>query len=74
VLAVERADRRMTLKAWVRLVDGVPAAAETTRTLQDYVKGRLVPYKYPREIVYLADLPKTGTGKLDRQALRTLTA
>lgn len=74
VLAVELADRRMTLKAWVRLVDGVAAAETTTRALQDYVKGKLVPYKYPREIVYLADLPKTGTGKLDRQALRTLTA
>jgi len=28
-----------------------------------------VPYKYPREIRYLDELPKTGTGKIDRQAL-----
>jgi len=33
------------------------------------VKGRLLPYKYPRLISYVNDLPKTGTGKIDRQAL-----
>jgi acetyl-CoA synthetase len=33
------------------------------------VKGRLLPYKYPRSVDYLDDLPKTGTGKIDRQAL-----
>jgi acetyl-CoA synthetase len=38
--------------------------------LQDYVKQRLVPYKYPRIIEFRDDLPKTGTGKIDRQALR----
>ena len=49
----------------------MPAAASdaTTRTLQDYVKGRLLPYKYPRLVAYLDELPKTGTGKIDRQAL-----
>jgi acyl-coenzyme A synthetase/AMP-(fatty) acid ligase len=29
-----------------------------------------VPYKYPRVVEYLTDLPKTGTGKIDRQALK----
>ena len=43
----------------------------TTRKLQDFVKARLVPYKYPRVVRYLDSLPKTGTGKIDRQALRT---
>ena len=49
----------------------MPAAASdaTTRALQDYVKGRLLPYKYPRIVAYLDELPKTGTGKIDRQAL-----
>jgi acetyl-CoA synthetase len=41
----------------------------TTRALQDFVKQKLVPYKYPREIRFLDELPKTGTGKIDRQAL-----
>ena len=51
---------------------GVMMAA--TKALQDYVKGRLVPYKYPREIQFLHELPKTGTGKIDRQqVLKTLS-
>ncbi len=33
------------------------------------MKSRLVPYKYPRRVVYVDALPKTGTGKIDRQAL-----
>jgi acetyl-CoA synthetase len=37
--------------------------------LQDFVKEKLLPYKYPREIKFIDELPKTGTGKIDRQAL-----
>jgi acyl-coenzyme A synthetase/AMP-(fatty) acid ligase len=33
------------------------------------VKAKLLPYKYPREVCFLDELPKTGTGKIDRQAL-----
>ena len=69
VLALELPDRRMTLKAVVVMNDCDFDAAETTRSLQDYVKGRLLPYKYPREVQFLSELPKTGTGKIDRQAL-----
>ena len=69
VLALELPDRRMTLKAVVVMNDCDFDAAETTKTLQDYVKGRLLPYKYPREVQFLSELPKTGTGKIDRQAL-----
>ena len=35
--------------------------------LQDFVKAELLPHKYPREIKFIDDLPKTGTGKIDRQ-------
>ena len=69
VLAVEGADRLTALKAYVVLDDGWSGSKETTRGLQDYVKGRLLPYKYPRTVVYLNELPKTGTGKIDRQSL-----
>ncbi len=72
VLGVEDANRLMSLKAWVALRPGVVAGADTTRALQDFVKQRLLPYKYPRVIEYLEALPKTGTGKIDRHALRTL--
>jgi acetyl-CoA synthetase len=43
--------------------------SKATKRLQDYVKAKLLPYKYPREIKFLDDLPKTGTGKIDRQAV-----
>ncbi|MBZ0216215.1 MAG: benzoate-CoA ligase family protein [Fimbriimonadaceae bacterium] len=62
-------DRRMTLKAFVALVDGVIPDDALNRELQDFVKTRLVRFKYPRIIEYLPELPKTGTGKIDRQKL-----
>jgi benzoate-CoA ligase family protein len=70
VLAVEQDNGLTTLKAFVVLGDTTAASDVTTAALQDFVKGRLLPYKYPRQIAYLPDLPKTGTGKIDRQALR----
>jgi len=69
VLAMEGDDRLMVLKAFVVLSDATSGSEQTTRLLQDYVKARLLPYKYPRIISYLDELPKTGSGKIDRQAL-----
>jgi acetyl-CoA synthetase len=69
VFAVELPDRRMTLKAVVVMNSGGFDAVDATKMLQDYVKAKLLPYKYPREIKFLDELPKTGTGKIDRQAL-----
>ena len=70
VLGVEGANRLMSVQAWVALRPGYAAGSELTRTLQAFVKERLLPFKYPRAIEYLDTLPKTGTGKIDRQALR----
>jgi benzoate-CoA ligase family protein len=69
VFAAELADRRMTLKAVVVMNKAAIDADETTKRLQDFVKTRLLPYKYPREIKFVSELPKTGTGKIDRQAV-----
>jgi acetyl-CoA synthetase len=69
VFAAELTDRRMTLKAVVVMNNSAFDADETTKMLQDFVKAKLLPYKYPREIRFLDELPKTGTGKIDRQAL-----
>src|SRR5438477_6010030 len=69
VFAAELPDRRMTLKAVVAMNGHDFDERDTTRRLQDYVKAKLLPYKYPREIRFIAELPKTGTGKIDRQAL-----
>jgi len=71
VLGLELPDRRMTTKAFVILRDGHAASETLTRELQDHVKSKLLPYKYPRLIEYRPDLPKTGTGKIDRQKLRS---
>jgi acetyl-CoA synthetase len=69
VIAAELPDRRMTLRAMV-VMNAVPTdSAAATKALQDYVKAKLLPYKYPREILFADDLPKTGTGKIDRQAV-----
>lgn len=67
VLAVEDDKRLVSLKAWVALRPGARASAAD---LQSFVKTRLVPYKYPRTVVFMDALPKTGTDKIDRQALR----
>jgi benzoate-CoA ligase family protein len=69
VFAMELPDRRMTLKAVVVMNSSAFDAGETTKMLQDFVKAKLLPYKYPREIRFVEELPKTGTGKIDRQAL-----
>ena len=69
VFAAELPDRRMTLKAVVVMNNGAFDEGKTTKMLQDFVKAKLLPYKYPREVRYLDELPKTGTGKIDRQAL-----
>jgi benzoate-CoA ligase family protein len=69
VFAAELSDRRMTLKAVVVMNGRDFDESEVTKTLQDFVKIRLLPYKYPREIKFIDELPKTGTGKIDRQAV-----
>jgi benzoate-CoA ligase family protein len=69
VMAINDADGRTTLKAFVVLTNGPTDSEETTLQLQDYVKGRLLPHKYPRIVTYVNELPKTGSGKIDRQSL-----
>ncbi|NIR32310.1 MAG: benzoate-CoA ligase family protein [Gammaproteobacteria bacterium] len=70
VQGVELPDRRMALRAFVVLNQEIPARPEIVKALQDHVKRSLLPYKYPRIVEFLDALPKTGTGKIDRKALR----
>ena len=49
-------------------------AAALARTLQDFVKASIAPYKYPREIEFVTTLPRTETGKLQRFKLRETAA
>jgi acyl-coenzyme A synthetase/AMP-(fatty) acid ligase len=70
VLAHQLSDGRMILRAVVVLRDGGAGDDATTKRLQDYVRGELMPFKYPRIVEFRTSLPKTGTGKIDRQALQ----
>lgn len=63
--------RGYIVKAFVVLKDEVDANdPELTKTLQDHVKTLTAPYKYPRAIEYLPELPKTTSGKIRRIELR----
>jgi 2-aminobenzoate-CoA ligase len=74
VVGVADEDRGQIVKAYVVLRAGYPRDGATTKALQEHVKATVAPYKYPRAIEYLAELPKTQTGKLQRFALRRLAA
>ena len=64
--------RGMIVKAYVIVAPGVTADAQLAAELQDHVKREIAPYKYPRAIEFVTQLPKTETGKLKRFALRQL--
>jgi benzoate-CoA ligase len=57
-------------KAFVVLRKEAPATPELAAALQQHVKSRLAPYKYPRWIEFVPELPKTATGKIQRFKLR----
>ena len=71
VIGKDDADGLTKTKAFVVLKDGASADAAE---LQAFVKDRLAPYKYPRFIEFVAELPKTATGKIQRFKLRELEA
>ena len=66
--------RGQIVKAYVIPKKGRAADAALARELQDFVKQRIAPYKYPRAIEFAATLPRTETGKLQRYLLRARTA
>jgi 2-aminobenzoate-CoA ligase len=71
VIGAKDAERGTIVKACVVLAPGTAGDAALIRELQDFVKQRIAPYKYPRMIEFVESLPKTATGKLQRKALRT---
>jgi acyl-coenzyme A synthetase/AMP-(fatty) acid ligase len=66
------ADRGEIVCAYVVLNSGFEAGDTLIKELQDFVKASTAPYKYPRKIVFTAELPKTVTGKIRRRDLRDL--
>jgi len=70
VVGVPDADRGQIVKAFVVLKPGTPVDDATVKSLQDFVKQTIAPYKYPRRIEFRDTLPRTETGKLQRFKLR----
>jgi len=62
--------RGILVKAFIVLAKGYTPSEELTKEIQDFVKSKTAPYKYPRIIEYNDSLPKTVSGKLLRRELR----
>jgi 2-aminobenzoate-CoA ligase len=78
VVAKPDAERGQIVKAYVvakpGAVEAAGGASALARTLQDFVKNAIAPYKYPREVEFVDSLPRTETGKLQRFRLRQIAA
>ncbi len=70
VVGAPDAERGTIIKAFVVLKPGVVGNAALIKTLQDFVKQSIAPYKYPRAIAFCEELPRAGTGKIQRYRLR----
>jgi benzoate-CoA ligase len=70
VVGAEDEQKLIKPKAFVVLKPGQSPSDSLKNTLQQHVKDKLAPYKYPRWIEFLPELPKTATGKIQRFKLR----
>ncbi|MBF0167759.1 MAG: AMP-binding protein [Alphaproteobacteria bacterium] len=72
VVGVDDEARGRIVRACIVLKDMRDASETTAKEIQEYVKATIAPYKYPRDIKFIEELPKTLTGKIQRYRLRTL--
>jgi 2-aminobenzoate-CoA ligase len=70
VVAAPDEERGHVVKAFVVLREGAESGEEMVKTLQEFAKSRIAPYKYPRRVEFVDALPRTQTGKLQRFRLR----
>ena len=70
VTGVPDAVRGKVIKASIVLVKGQTGSDELKKEIQEYVKTHTAPYKYPRIVEFMTELPKTVNGKIRRSALR----
>jgi acyl-coenzyme A synthetase/AMP-(fatty) acid ligase len=71
VVGKDDPERTEIVTAFCLLAQGHTGSAELARELQQFVKRSTAPYKYPREIYFVDELPKTISGKIRRSQLRT---
>jgi acyl-coenzyme A synthetase/AMP-(fatty) acid ligase len=69
-VAAPNDERGAVVRAVIVLRDGYIGSAPLKRDLQDHVKSETAPYKYPRQIEFVDELPKTPSGKIKRGELR----
>jgi len=72
VAGIADKDGLMKPHAYVVLKDGNAACDDLKRELQDFVKKKTAPHKYPRTVRFVDELPKTATGKIKRYELRAM--
>ncbi len=72
VVGMPDEDRGQIVQAFVVLKPGHTAGAELEKALQEHVKQTIAPFKYPRKVVFMDQLPRTETGKLQRFKLRQM--
>jgi len=70
VVGVPDDERGELVKAWIVLAPGHSPGDDLIRELQNHAKAVTAPYKYPRQIAFAEDLPKTVSGKIRRNVLR----
>jgi len=70
VVGQEDADKLVKPKAYVVLKDALTASPDLEEDLRNFVKGKIAPYKHPRWVEFVSELPKTATGKIQRFRLR----
>jgi 2-aminobenzoate-CoA ligase len=71
VIGVPDPERGQIVQAHVVLKAGVERGEATVKRLQDHVKASIAPYKYPRSVKFLSELPRTPTGKIQRFKLKS---
>ena len=58
------------VKAYIVLTKGKTGSEELVKEIQEYVKHKTAPYKYPRQVEFIPEMPKTVSGKIRRSVLR----
>jgi benzoate-CoA ligase len=71
VVAIKDADDLARTKAFIVLKEGFKASDRTADELKEFCKQKMAPFKSPRVVAFLNELPKTGQGKIDNRALIT---
>jgi 2-aminobenzoate-CoA ligase len=74
VVGLPDRERGQAVSAFIVLRDDATGSSELAQELQDFVKKEIAPYKYPRRVQFVPELPRTATGKLQRFRLRETSA